>query len=79
MFVRLLGGLAISDRMPYMFSVAEDKVQCVLFFVVASHINAICEPQMVKCWDLEVNRVVRHYHGHLSGVCVNISSTAWQP
>ena len=23
---------------------------------------------MVKCWDLESNKVVRHYHGHLSGV-----------
>lgn len=23
---------------------------------------------MVKCWDLEYNKVVRHYHGHLSGV-----------
>lgn len=23
---------------------------------------------MVKCWDLEQNKVVRHYHGHLSGV-----------
>ncbi|RPB28277.1 hypothetical protein L211DRAFT_845371 [Terfezia boudieri ATCC MYA-4762] len=21
---------------------------------------------MVKCWDLESNRVIRHYHGHLS-------------
>lgn len=24
--------------------------------------------QMVKCWDLETNKVIRHYHGHLSGV-----------
>lgn len=23
---------------------------------------------MVKCWDLEQNKVVRQYHGHLSGV-----------
>ncbi|MFH4977336.1 hypothetical protein AB6A40_004045 [Gnathostoma spinigerum] len=22
----------------------------------------------VKCWDLEYNKVIRHYHGHLSGV-----------
>ena len=21
-----------------------------------------------QCWDLEYNRVIRHYHGHLSGV-----------
>ena len=20
------------------------------------------------CWDLEMNKVIRHYHGHLSGV-----------
>lgn len=23
---------------------------------------------MVKCWDLETNKVIRHYHGHYSGV-----------
>lgn len=23
---------------------------------------------MVKCWDLEQNKVIRHYHGHLSAV-----------
>jgi hypothetical protein len=23
---------------------------------------------MIKCWDLEANKVIRHYHGHLSGV-----------
>ena len=23
---------------------------------------------LVKCWDLEYNRVIRHYHGHLSSV-----------
>jgi pleiotropic regulator 1 len=23
---------------------------------------------MVKCWDLEQNKVIRQYHGHLSGV-----------
>ena len=22
----------------------------------------------MKCWDLEHNRVIRHYHGHLSSV-----------
>lgn len=26
------------------------------------------EDKMAKCWDLEVNRVVRQYHGHLSGI-----------
>jgi len=24
--------------------------------------------KQVKCWDLEYNKVIRHYHGHLSGV-----------
>lgn len=22
----------------------------------------------MKCWDLEYNKVIRHYHGHLSAV-----------
>jgi pleiotropic regulator 1 len=26
------------------------------------------EDKQVKCWDLEQNKVVRHYHGHLQGV-----------
>ncbi|KAG0247308.1 hypothetical protein BG011_001703, partial [Mortierella polycephala] len=26
------------------------------------------DDKMVKCWDLETNKVIRHYHGHLSGV-----------
>ncbi|OUC39547.1 WD domain, G-beta repeat protein [Trichinella nativa] len=26
------------------------------------------EDKQVKCWDLEYNKVVRHYHGHLSAV-----------
>lgn len=26
------------------------------------------EDKTVKCWDLEQNKVVRQYHGHLSGV-----------
>ena len=58
-------GLAISSHQLYLFSCGEDK--------------------QVKCWDLEMNKViatpivcnscylfnlqvVRHYHGHLSGV-----------
>ena len=41
-------GLALSDRHPYLFSVAEDKT--------------------VRCWDLEMNQVIRNYHGHLSSV-----------
>jgi len=30
--------------------------------------EALTTDQMVKCWDLEANKVIRHYHGHLSGV-----------
>ena len=26
------------------------------------------EDKLVKCWDLEMNKVIRHYHGHLSAV-----------
>ena len=34
------------------------------------------EDKMVKCWDLETNKVVRHYHGHLSGVfCMSLHPT----
>lgn len=22
----------------------------------------------MKCWDLEYNKVIRHYHGHLSAI-----------
>jgi len=34
------------------------------------------EDKMVKCWDLETNQVIRHYHGHLSGVfCMKLHPT----
>ncbi|RYG67419.1 hypothetical protein EON64_07490 [archaeon] len=34
------------------------------------------EDKQVKCWDLEHNKVVRHYHGHLSGVfCLALHPT----
>jgi len=49
-------GLAVSQRQPYLFSCAEDK--------------------MVRCWDLEYNKIIRHYHGHLSGVyCLSLHPT----
>lgn len=30
--------------------------------------GSVGEDKLVKCWDLETNSVIRHYHGHLSGV-----------
>jgi pleiotropic regulator 1 len=34
------------------------------------------EDKQVKCWDLETNQVIRHYHGHLSGVfCLKLHPT----
>ena len=34
------------------------------------------EDKLVKCWDLETNQVIRHYHGHLSGVlCLDLHLT----
>lgn len=32
------------------------------------YLFSAAEDKMVKCWDLESNKVIRHYHGHLSGV-----------
>ena len=32
------------------------------------YLFSVGDDKMVKCWDLEVNKVIRQYHGHLSGV-----------
>lgn len=29
---------------------------------------SVGDDKTVKCWDLEQNKVIRNYHGHLSGV-----------
>ena len=29
---------------------------------------SVGEDKLIKCWDLEQNKVVRHFHGHLSAV-----------
>ena len=52
----------VSPRHPYLFSAGEDKqvfnfLENIFYFLI-----------QVKCWDLEQNKVVRHYHGHLSAV-----------
>ena len=34
------------------------------------------EDKKVLCWDLEYNKAIRHYHGHLSGVyCLQLHPT----
>lgn len=35
---------------------------------MSPYLFSCAEDKMVKCWDLEMNKVVRSYHGHLSGV-----------
>ncbi len=32
------------------------------------YLFSVGEDKQVKCWDLEQNKVVRQYHGHLSGI-----------
>ena len=32
------------------------------------YLFSVGEDKLVKCWDLERNQVIRHFHGHLSGV-----------
>lgn len=41
----------------------------IYFHLARVHLSPpLLSPSQVMCWDLEYNRVVRHYHGHLSGV-----------
>jgi len=68
-------GLAVSPRHPYLFSCGEDKVNPPYYWSIRikkksshTHTRVFDSFQMVKCWDLEANKVIRHYHGHLSGV-----------
>jgi pleiotropic regulator 1 len=36
-----------------------------------TYLYSVSEDKTVKCWDLEYNKIIRNYHGHLSGVyCV---------
>ena len=32
------------------------------------YLFSCAEDKTIKCWDLEYNKIVRNYHGHLSGV-----------
>ena len=33
-----------------------------------TYLYSASEDKTVKCWDLEYNKIIRNYHGHLSGV-----------
>ena len=57
--------VCISDRHPYLFSAG--TLTLLLFSIIHSTFY-LGEDKQVKCWDLETNKVIRHYHGHLSGV-----------
>lgn len=52
------------------FSRSLTAVRCRLLTFVSLILSLHLLPllQMVKCWDLEQNKVIRQYHGHLSGV-----------
>lgn len=40
------------------------------------YISHIFESNVLLGWDLEYNKVIRHYHGHLSGVmCMALHPT----
>lgn len=68
-----------------------DLASGTLKLTLTGHINAVrglavsqrqpylfscAEDKQVKCWDLEYNKVIRHYHGHLSGVyCLSLHPT----
>jgi pleiotropic regulator 1 len=74
--INTIRGLEVSPRHPYLFSAAEDKkVLCKedpspsLFSQAAecllTRVHVCC---CTVGWDLETNKVIRSYHGHLSGV-----------
>ena len=64
--VSVVRGLAVSNRQPYLFSCGEDRQVCEIAVILIQ--LSLILPIQVKCWDLEYNKVIRHYHGHLSAV-----------
>ncbi len=63
--INAVRGLVVSPRHPYLFSAGEDNtVKCVLSLLLFYATSKI----YFTGWDLEYNKVIRHYHGHLSGV-----------
>jgi pleiotropic regulator 1 len=76
--IHSIRGLAVSSRHPYLFSAGEDKLvkcaailQCFLICVAFTIVLPLL--LIVLGWDLEYNKVIRHYHGHLSGVfCIGV-------
>ena len=68
-------GVKVSARHPYLFSCGQDHTGSFEIFYnqkkfFAQNFSQIFLKNIisVKCWDLEYNRVIRHYHGHLSSV-----------
>lgn len=65
--ISAIRGLAVSSRHPYLFSGGEDKqVKCKQPLINTFLILLMRD--VYVGWDLEQNKVVRHYHGHLSAV-----------
>lgn len=52
-----------------MYSFSSFYCHCALFYFLS---YPFCASRCAG-WDLEYNKVIRHYHGHLSGVfCLNV-------
>ncbi|KAI3902980.1 hypothetical protein MKX01_042832, partial [Papaver californicum] len=53
-----------------------DQVRGLAVSTRQTYIFSAGDDRQVKCWDLEQNRVIRSYHGHLSGVhCLALHPT----
>lgn len=70
--INSIRGLEVSPRHPYLFSAAEDKkVLCTYARDSMARTCVRVADVLYVCaigWDLEYNKVIRSYHGHLSGV-----------
>ncbi|MCL7042084.1 hypothetical protein MKW94_003694 [Papaver nudicaule] len=66
------------------FVLIEDNAYCQYLFFLSglavstrhTYMFSAGDDKQVKCWDLEQNKVIRSYHGHLSGVyCLALHPT----
>jgi pleiotropic regulator 1 len=77
--------LAVSSRSPFIFSAGEDKlVKCTHDFSCYGGFSRCTKLYGILTmitfpsagWDMEQNKVIRHFHGHLSGVfCLKLHPT----